>query len=373
MGEIGGVTIGLIVLATMTLAYGIWWLWWQLPKRQTDRLALKIRDPKARADVEDNIRKTIGQALGGVAVLIGAGFALFQFLQQQQAAHDLLISNQVSKGFEQFASKEPLMRLGGIYALEGVMNGSEQYRMPVLEALCAFVRDNTIMLDQEKLDQRPTTEVQAVLTVIGRRADSSSGGIVNLENARIAHAQLVDAHLQYAQLTGAKLGSADLSLADLHGAVLVKTDLNHSDLSGADLHGAHLDGTDLSGAHLNSANLRDALAYGAPINLTGADLTAANLTGVNLTKAYLVGANLTNAELMSAHLAGADLSLGIARNAYWTGADLTGANLNGADLTVTLNIDPISQAQLDRACGEGAKLPAGLTLKPCPETQSKAQ
>jgi len=43
---------------------GAWWLWWRLPKRQVDRLNLKIRDPKARADVEDNFRKTIGQLFG---------------------------------------------------------------------------------------------------------------------------------------------------------------------------------------------------------------------------------------------------------------------------------------------------------------------
>jgi hypothetical protein len=34
-------------------------------------------------------------------VLLGAGFAYLQFQQQQQASHDTLISNQVSKGFEQ--------------------------------------------------------------------------------------------------------------------------------------------------------------------------------------------------------------------------------------------------------------------------------
>ena len=44
---------------------GAWWLWWRLPKRQVNRLSLKIRDAKARADVEDNFRKTIGQLLGG--------------------------------------------------------------------------------------------------------------------------------------------------------------------------------------------------------------------------------------------------------------------------------------------------------------------
>jgi hypothetical protein len=77
--------LSLIAIVTaMVLLFGIWWLWWRLPKRQASRLALKIRDPKARADVEDNFRKTVGQALGGAAVLIGAASALFQFLQSKK-------------------------------------------------------------------------------------------------------------------------------------------------------------------------------------------------------------------------------------------------------------------------------------------------
>ena len=166
------------VAAASALLFGIWWLWWRLPKWQVNRLALTIRDPKARADVEDNFRKTVGQALGGAAVLIGAAFALFQFLQQQKAAHDLLISNQVSKGFEQLASDKIEMRLGGIYALEGVMNTSEQYHGPVLEALCAFVREHTI--GKTVSEKQPATDIQAALTVIGRRAEGP--GAVDLRN-----------------------------------------------------------------------------------------------------------------------------------------------------------------------------------------------
>jgi hypothetical protein len=137
------ITVGLAVLAALLLAIGIWWLWWRLPKREAARLALKIRDAKARVDVEDTYRKTIGQALGGIVVLLGAGFAYLQFLQQQRAAHDLLISNQVSKGFELLGNKDKdavILRLGGIYALEGVMNNTDQYHQAVLEALSAFVR-----------------------------------------------------------------------------------------------------------------------------------------------------------------------------------------------------------------------------------------
>ena len=135
--------MGVIAAADVAALWGAWWLWWRLPKQQVDRLRLSIRDPKARIDVEDNFRKTMSQLLGGAAVLIGAGAAYLQFSQQQRVSHDLLISNQVAKGFEQLGNNKMVVRLGGIYALEGVMNGSEQYHQPVLEALSAFVREST--------------------------------------------------------------------------------------------------------------------------------------------------------------------------------------------------------------------------------------
>ena len=164
--------IAVVVSAIAALAF--WW-WW--PKWQVNRLALEITDPKARADVEDNFRRTVGQLLGGAAVLFGAWLVLLQFSaqqqtaqsqiqQQQQAARDLLISNQVSKGLEQLASDKMAMRLGGIYALEGVMNMSErpeQYRGPVLEMLCAFVREYTI---GKTVFEKPAIDIQAALTCI---------------------------------------------------------------------------------------------------------------------------------------------------------------------------------------------------------------
>src|SRR3984893_13632623 len=115
--------------------------WW-LPKWQVHLLRLEIPDAKARADVEDNFRKTIGQLLGGAAVLVGAGFAYYQSQLTSQASRDQVISQQVSKGFEQLGSDKIVVRLGGIYALEGVMNISKLYHKSVLEALCAFVREN---------------------------------------------------------------------------------------------------------------------------------------------------------------------------------------------------------------------------------------
>jgi len=66
-----------------------------------------------------------------------------------------------------------VVRLGGIYALEGVMNTSEQYSYPVLEALSAFVRDGT---RTETGDGSPATDIQAALTVIlSRRSRNQTG------------------------------------------------------------------------------------------------------------------------------------------------------------------------------------------------------
>src|SRR5712672_2409020 len=240
--------------------------------------------------------------------------------------NSLLSSNQVSKGFEQLASDKMAMRLGGIYALEGVMNASErpeQYRGPVLEMLCAFVREYTI---GKTVFQKPAIDIQAALTVIGRRKGQ--------ELPDLAQANIPGANLSGANLSGADLDSADLKSAYLSGA----------NLSGANLLGANLSRADLTGADLTGANLGLA-------DLNGAYLSSANLSGANLSGANLRGADLTGANLRSANLRGANLSV-----AYLIRADLTGAK-------------NLIQTQLNEACGNNeTELPEGLglTLKPCP-------
>jgi hypothetical protein len=279
-------------------------------------------------------RKTAGQLLGGAAVLIGAGVAYVQFteqqrtsreqfLGQQQAARDLLISNQVAKGFELLGHKdkdEITLRLGGIYALEGLMNTSREYHQPVLEALCAFVRDYT---KNKADDTPPTTDVQAALTVIGRR--EAGDGLVDLSGTHISKAFLFQANLSQANLSAANLSGASLGNAQLSNAMLY--------------------GANLSGAFLNAANLSHA-------DLSHADLRGAELRGANLTGAFLSDANLS----------GADMS----------GAFLSGANLNGADLSgVVLRLArSLVQSQLDIACGDEKTQLDSRTIKPCPKKGS---
>jgi uncharacterized protein YjbI with pentapeptide repeats len=327
-----------ITLAVVTALALLICLWWGVPKWQME--SVRARNPKDRADIEDNFRKTIGQALGGFLVLIGAGMAYYgtqQTIQasetqsrfSQEASHALLISQQVAKGFEQLASDKLIMRLGGIYALEGVMRTSEQYGLPVLEALCAFVRDGTV----GKVNDKPATDIQAALTVIGRRA----GGGIDLAPANLAAANIRGAKLAHAGLRDANLENADLSRADLSdvnliGAYLIGANLSHANLFHADLRYAHLKNTDLNHADLLEADLRGAYLSGA--NLSDATLGDADLREVNLSGANLRGVTLRDADLSE--------------------VNLSGANLDG-------------QEQLTLACGTNAVLPQGMTLKPCPK------
>jgi hypothetical protein len=333
--------ISIAANVALVLLVVIWLLWWRLPVWQAARL--RLWETKARADVEDNFRKTVGQALGGAAVLVGAAAAYLQFTQQQQASYDLLISNQVSKSFEQLGSQETATGLGGIYGLEGVMNTSAQYHEPVLEALCAFVRDSTTSQQgtfpallaalfstsglnaKGKVDDQPATDVQAALTVIGRR--KSGPGEVNLVGAKIPRVNLTDAYLE-----AANLGRTHLERAILDGAHLERSYLGE----------AHLEGAITIGAHLERANLIDAHLEGA----------------------YLGGLHLGDAVLLDAHLEGAFLIHAYLEGTLLTRAHLEGTNLTEADLSSARDL---VQAQLDQACGKPKGLPPGLTLdKPCP-------
>ena len=352
MADLDYIWLPIAILVSVVAALALWW-WW--PKWQVNRLSPEISDPKARADVENSFRKAVGHLLGGAGVLFLVWLAFSQFSRQQQTAlseikqqlqaeqqqqqratRDLLISNQVSKGFEQLASDKVAIRLAGIYALEGVMNTSDrpdQYRGPVLEILCGFVREFTI---GKTVFGKPAIDIQLALTVIGRRKGQ--------ELPDLAQANIPGANLSGADLAGANLDSAHLNSAFLSGANLIGANLLGANLSGASLTGAKLRRVDLTGANLTGANLGLA-------DLHGAYLSSANLSGANLSGANLSGADLTSANLLNANLRDANLSV-----AYLIRADLTGAK-------------NLIQTQLNEACGNNeTELPEGLGLKPCPPT-----
>jgi hypothetical protein len=311
--------LGLGVLLLLGLAY---YFFWVIPSQQI--AAVKIAADKTELsskefyELRNSIRQTFLQALGGAALLLGLYFTARTLRISQETLRtnqEGQVTERFTNAIEHLGDTQLTVRLGGIYALERIARDSPKDHWQIMEVLTAYVRDNAPWPpktaqplqggqalenkqagknDQPSSSPEPfpklATDIQAILTVLGRRTRSSDREGENsldltqtgLQGADLAGAHLAGARLNDAHLAGADLMDAHLAGADLFGAHLAGADLFGAHLAGADLFGAHLEGADLFGAHLERATLMDAYLEGA-IDLTMAQLaTVRTLQGASL-------------------------------------------------------------------------------------------
>jgi hypothetical protein len=289
----------------------------------------------------------VGLFVGVALLFIARGLVLLRRGQ---------VTDRYTKAIEQLGSKELDVRIGGIYALEGVARDSATDHPTVMEVLTAFVREHSrepwpppdsprttwitwrgrFRSGGQPQERSTRPDIQAAVTVLGRRDARRDIKPIQLNGADLTSADLRDAKLGGADLTEATLRDADLTRADLTGATLRDVDLTRADLTEAVPRSADLGGADLTEATLRSVDLR-----GADLHAT--TLTSATLTRANLTGAFVGGADLTEATLAAAILRDADLTRARLFHADLTRADLGGATLTEATLT-------------------GAKWPAGTPI-----------
>lgn len=228
---------------------------------------------------QNDVRTTLLQALAGGVLLLGAYFTW----RQLRVTLEGQLTDRYTKAVDQLGSDHLDVRVGGIYALERIARDSPYDRATIEEVLTAYVRDHapwppppappppslqaiaqrlvTVVQRQRSARQRrtaktpaghaqqgqpgtngaepqgPPADVQAAMTVLGRR-EHPPGGRRPLDLTRV--------DLRRVQLEGANLRDADLDGANLQGAELPR----------ANLHSAHLDGANLQDADLDGANLR---------------------------------------------------------------------------------------------------------------------
>jgi hypothetical protein len=212
---------------------------------------------------------TLGAGLVAAAALL---FTARNFLLSREGQ----VTDRYTKAIEQLGSDKLDVRIGGIYALERVARDSARDHPVVMEVLTAFIREHSRepwppQVPSHRPPERVTRpDVQAAVTVIGRRDAKRD--------------------IQVIDLGGAELPRANLAFADLSGVNLARAVLFGADLASADLTGAILAGADLTGADLTHATLRSAV-----------------LVRADLTRGFLHRANLTRADLTGAVLAGVDL------------------------------------------------------------------
>ena len=222
-------------------------------------------------------------ALPGLVALIALVFAYLSIRatdDQLQIAEQGQITDRYNAAIANLGSASTDVRLGGIYALQRLMQDSPRDQPTVVAVLCAFVRDHAPAI-ATLAGNGPRTDVQAALTVVTSRNTANDGSttIVDLADTQLVGANLVGANLVGADLFSANLGDAYLESADLADANVGDATLTDAELGGANLTHALLTDSDLTGADLAGAYLASATLEHATL---GADLASANLTDANL-------------------------------------------------------------------------------------------
>jgi hypothetical protein len=201
-------------------------------------------------------RLQLWTAIGVAMTVAFTGGGLVYTSQTLETTREQQITDRFGKAVEQLGSDKLAVRIGGIYALERIARDSVRDHPTVMEVLTTFVREPSF---EEPSTPLLRADVQAALTVLGRRNPQRDRDPLDLSNAKLSSANLRHANLRGVNLSGTDLTGADLRSADLReadvGALLCGADLRDADLRGANFESAFLFQADFSGASLEGAGM----------------------------------------------------------------------------------------------------------------------
>jgi uncharacterized protein YjbI with pentapeptide repeats len=244
-------------------------------------------------------------AVTSLATAFAAIFAVVVTLQSLQVTQEGQLADRFSKSIEQLGSEKLDVRLGGIYALESIARDSSVNHASVLEVLSAYVREHSPASScptKKGLFQelKPlATDVQAVITVLGRRRHDQDVDALDLhgtclQGVRIKGANFDGANIGYSDLRAAKIEDASFRGANLettyiHGAQISRTDFSEADLSYSDAQHSELRDLKFVRARMVGVKFMFSRLKGGA-DLSYSDLTIANLSGIEITGVNFTGA-----------------------------------------------------------------------------------
>lgn len=222
-----------------------------------------------RITLEDKARGTLIQVIGGLFFFVTA----YLTWKNSEISHKQLIATQeklefdkkttnknleladskqiterFSKAVEQLGNKESItVRLGAIYSLERIAKDSPNDHWTIMEVLTAFIREKSH--DKSKPNSEISQDIQAALTVIGRRNTEN-----DIKDERL--------YLNKTNLSGAELRNANFSNiyfyeTKFNGANLYRAKFNNALLGSTDFTGSHLLQADFTGADISDAKFID--------------------------------------------------------------------------------------------------------------------
>jgi hypothetical protein len=245
------------------------------------RIPLETALLQYETDNRIKIWTAVVQAAGGAALLVGLLFTA-RNLRATQDKLDIDRQGQLTNRFIQATSQlgaelsggrpNVAVRLGGIYALNRIASDWPKDYWPIAALLTAYVRHNAPWPPAQPAsgEASPRTDIQAILTVLGRDEPPQAFNERNkldLRNTDLRGAEFWDARLEWTDFWGAHLEGAKFWGACLRHAKLDNTHLAGANLRGANLEHASLERANLTGAIFDPGTVWpagfDALAHGA--------------------------------------------------------------------------------------------------------------
>lgn len=216
-------------------------------------------------------------------------------------------ADQLAGILAQLGSEQVAVRIAAVHRLEQIARDEPAQHGPIMQTLGAFVRERAPAPTGRFVGDRyeppepadvfvpPRTDVQAALTVLGRRnrdrdrpSDRPMLTSVNLSGYDLSGGDFTSANFRGSYLCGAAFTGARLAAASFDHANLERADLFGTDSMGASFAGVAASGARFAHARLDGASFVDA-------DLRGADFIRARLEGADLAHANYDGARLDDA------------------------------------------------------------------------------
>lgn len=268
----------LVILILLSFLIGLVWLLPILILEKWDSLPLKDL-----AQLEINIRNSIVQIVGGMAILIGLYLTYRRIVATEKS---VVITQEgqkldlFSRSIEHLGSDKLEIRLGGIYSLERIAHNFKEDHTTIVEILSTFIQQNSPLPigDERSKNDKSTlievltsdgdkflrgtylrTDIQACLKVLGRRKwIEKEQGRIELYLANLEGAFLFEPKLNKVSFVKSNLKNSWFKGGNFDGSWFIEVDLENawfdcSSLRGADFRGANLQNTDFSGSDLPGA------------------------------------------------------------------------------------------------------------------------
>jgi hypothetical protein len=252
-----------------------------LKSADADRRKLQLEVIKVAAEL-------LGSAFFLVTLVVGWG-QLKNTQDQLEVAREGQVTERFTRAVDQIGSAEVTVRVGGIYALEGVARDSPVNRPAVLDVLASFLRERSpVTVPVSERDWRaarglrPPADIQAAATVIGRRNTEGEANTDQPCDELGGPNFPCKLSLEDVDFSGLTLTSMDFGQMSFRGSVFNSTNLAFTSFASSDLAF-----TDLRGANLRLADLTDA-------RLQASELESANLhlvTGLTCEQLRIAAAN----------------------------------------------------------------------------------